>query len=168
MVFSASDCPSLPHHHLAFLSFTIISKLYNMFILDLAGAPDVQRGGLTASPRPSLVALGFNFHHLGVDRRLVFTLTSLLSDDIISWVWARDFGDPLLMRLILPRSSSAISFSPLISFSYLRIGKLENLQALGLNENSLTNIPKEIGQLRNLTMLDMRYNRSAPDYSSTV
>jgi len=40
------------------------------------------------------------------------------------------------------------------------IGKLENLQALGLNENALTNIPKEIGQLRNLTMLDMRYNRS--------
>jgi hypothetical protein len=38
-------------------------------------------------------------------------------------------------------------------------GKLTCLTALGLNENSLTELPKEIGQLRSLKILDLRHNK---------
>lgn len=35
-------------------------------------------------------------------------------------------------------------------------GKLSNLTALGLNENSISVLPTELGKLKNLQMLDLR------------
>ena len=42
---------------------------------------------------------------------------------------------------------------------FVNLGKLTQLTALGINENSLTSIPNEIGELKALTLLDLRYNK---------
>jgi Leucine-rich repeat (LRR) protein len=45
------------------------------------------------------------------------------------------------------------------SFSFSSLGKLTQLTQLGLNENLLSELPKEIGTLKALEILDLRFNR---------